>query len=509
MTVESDPLSTVRAGYRRRGEAKTPGDRLYTVYAIVLVAAILGVPAVRALVVFLAAPPTMSALMAPAASRIIAVVCGASLVLLAGLGRTRGPVVLAPFFVTLLAGRHVKRSRALARPFRITAVALTSGLVTAAALMSGVFVWTGSMPWHTAIWFPIAAGCFGVIASVVWLIGARVPTGRGWILPVALAFGTLATAVLPALAILFTWGWVAATWPNAGAAPWAPALLGLGAIAACWSVPRLLDHLRGADLLEHAQRWQSARIAASAGDVAWALGTFRPLPSVGRRWNAVAGTNLHARFLIRDLTGALRTPFRFLIGVTFLMLAGTLVALTSKVSPALTWLPPLLGSGLGYLALGTVSDGFRHVAQATSAPNLYGYSTLRLYLLHATLPLALTLSAAVVGCGVPVLFGAQISSGWTAAVVLPTLVCVRAYDSAKGQLPLALMAPVPTPVGDANILNILAWQADALLIAIGAGTAIALAVAASNALLAVMIAAIVTLLLVLMLKRRLGALRFG
>jgi hypothetical protein len=45
------------------------------------------------------------------------------------------------------------------------------------------------------------------------------------------------------------------------------------------------------------------------------------------------------------------------------------------------------------------------------------------------------------------------------------LVLVRVYDSAKGPLPLVLMAPVPTPAGDASALVIAAWQADAVILA--------------------------------------------
>jgi hypothetical protein len=117
------------------------------------------------------------------------------------------------------------------------------------------------------------------------------------------------------------------------------------------------------------------------------------------------------------------------------------------------------------------SDGFRHVAEVAAAPPLYGVSTLRLIGLHAALPVlgGVVFSAAGVGVGV-VLWGEALGIGvvWSAlaAAVLSVLllVLVRVYDSAKGPLPLTLMAPVPTPAGDASALVVAAWQADAVIL---------------------------------------------
>ncbi|MBM7027070.1 hypothetical protein JS515_15265, partial [Clavibacter sp. DM3] len=63
------------------------------------------------------------------------------------------------------------------------------------------------------------------------------------------------------------------------------------------------------------------------------------------------------------------------------------------------------------------------------------------------------------------------------AVVL-LLVVLRAFDAAKGPLPLEVMAPVVTPAGDASPLVIAAWQADALLLA--GGSVLAVVSAAST-----------------------------
>ena len=43
------------------------------------------------------------------------------------------------------------------------------------------------------------------------------------------------------------------------------------------------------------------------------------------------------------------------------------------------------------------------------------------------------------------------------------------FDAAKGPLPILLLMPVPTPLGDASSLNVLLWQSDAILLALLVG----------------------------------------
>ena len=51
---------------------------------------------------------------------------------------------------------------------------------------------------------------------------------------------------------------------------------------------------------------------------------------------------------------------------------------------------------------------------------------------------------------------------WALVAVFITL--LRVFDSLRGPLPIGLLLPVPTPVGDVSILNVIAWQADALIL---------------------------------------------
>jgi hypothetical protein len=41
---------------------------------------------------------------------------------------------------------------------------------------------------------------------------------------------------------------------------------------------------------------------------------------------------------------------------------------------------------------------------------------------------------------------------------------MQLFSATKGSLPLELLAPVPTPIGDFSMINILLWLSDALLL---------------------------------------------
>src|SRR5690606_13063232 len=94
-------------------------------------------------------------------------------------------------------------------------------------------------------------------------------------------------------------------------------------------------------------------------------------------------------------------------------------------------------------------------------PSLYRQSAGRLMLLHAPVPL---LAATVVPAAAALLAGGAPVAASVAASLSAAVLVVRAYDAAKGPLPLSLMMPVPTPLGDASAIGVWAWQLDALLI---------------------------------------------
>lgn len=122
--------------------------------------------------------------------------------------------------------------------------------------------------------------------------------------------------------------------------------------------------------------------------------------------------------------------------------------------------------------------------QTAARPPVYPWSPLRLALLHAILPLlaaiVLPAAGALLGGSWGAAAGGPEATGWAASVGV-FLVFVRAFDAAKGPLPIILLMPVPTPVGDLSVLSVLAWQSDAVLITLVVAGGLTVALHAAGA----------------------------
>lgn len=481
MTSAADRLVTVRQLYRRRGgETRTTGELVYAVYAGVLVTVLLGVPAFGALASAVAQPAVVQAVAVAEAGRAVAGVGGVGLAAFAALGATRGPALLSPFLLSVLAGNDLPRHRTLLRPFVIATVVLALAATAVAVLLGGALVLAGVSTAAATACFAVAAASFGVQAAVVWLTGQRLGSTRASVLAGALLTATLLTLLVPGAALLTPWGWLGLSWPvGAARVDWAPALLGVTALIAAGFVPVLLDGLRGPALLSQAQRWHAAEIATGAADYTGALATYRAKPQRGRSWRAVTGTRLWPRFFLRDLLGTLRTPGRLVVGTASLVLGGFVTAHGLAPSDFPAWAPIATGAGISYAGLGVLADGFRHAADTAAAPPLYRYSTAQLYGLHALLPSFLAVACTVLGASIAASVWAAPRSLLGVGLLAVFLLTVRAYDSAKGPLPPSLLTPVPTPGGDLSSALVLAWQADAVLISVITASA-ALATGAST-----------------------------
>ncbi|MBF4620982.1 hypothetical protein [Clavibacter sp. VKM Ac-2542] len=473
-------LRVVRSLRLERGGA-SPMDLAYTVYAGALTVLIVGIPVLRAIVLELAEPVAAAALRAhgPTAAAAIAGLAATALLVAGG---ARGPALLSPFLTAALAGSGLSRAAVLARPFARAALGLAaaSGLV---ALLPGLalLVAGDADPWPVVAW--TAGGALvGVILAGSWLVGQRLGAG-GRAVGGAVLLGSVAVAVLLPTAPL-PWTAVRVLFPGRGA--WPPSsgvgtalgVLGVLALAVLVAAPALRRGLRGPDLLAQSQRWQAATTLATTGDLAMAAGGFRPVPRIGRGWGAVGGGSPAALVVRRDLVGSLRTPVRAASACLGVAASGALLAVALDGAGTGRVIPAVGAALVGFLALGVWADGFRHVVDVASAPPLYGITTGRLLLLHGTLPAAAGVAFAIAGAGIAVAGGADALALVVAPAVALLLVVVRAFDAAKGPLPLAVMAPVVTPAGDASALVIAAWQADALLLAGGSALAVVSAAAA-------------------------------
>jgi len=489
--------------YRERG-SDVPADRRYALYVAVLVVVIVGVPAVRALVLLVAQPDVLTTLRSPGAPRVSGVVAGLLLAGFAMLGQVRGPALLPPFFVSVLAGNDLPRRRTLLAPFVVAAgwttfaVTATTALLalTLAAQPVGWFSYEGSPPapaaaldgsaaTASALLLILCAASVGVLAGVLWLAGQRVGPHRSWVLPLVAAVCALAPVVAPATGWVVPSGWFSHAW--AAATVGAGARDGVGhlgdiptetlvattllvalACVAAGLVPRLLDALAGPRVLEQARRWSSLTVAAGTGDLVAASERLQVPPrGFARRWRAVHEGPSWVQTPLSGLVGALRTPGRLVAGGAWTVASGVVLAAAVTLPGPLRWWCAAVVGLTAFLATGPTSDGLRHAAESASGPALYGYRTGGLLARHAVLPAVLTMLLGALGV---VLGGRASGAAFAADVVLVLLVVlVRAHRSARGGLPPGMLVSVPTPLGDLSGAVVLLWNLDWALLSVLAG----------------------------------------
>jgi hypothetical protein len=476
-------LRAVRLAYRRRG-ADSPHDSAYAVYLAVMVTLVALVPLVRAALISLSGSEGLSILGGSAAADTVAVSAGVILVVLCGVGAVRGPAHYPPFLAQLFGTSDLARYTVLRRPFRISAAGLAGVLAAVALVPVGALILGDATTWTQGVPFVIGAAVFGVLGSVAWAAGQRLGPERAWLLAGSIAVAVAATSLAPALGGATPWGWLGLLYPGSdarltgalnGAGLWPLAALVVVAGAALVFRRPILGGISAASLVGQAQRWELASTAALTGDPTLALSTFRPLPRVGRAWNAVPSRRsaqpLWWTFVWRDAVGAARTPVRCGAGCLGLLASGALVG-WGAVADGPGWLAGTAAALVGFVALGALSDGLRHSAEAFAAPPLYGSSRQALVRNHALLPLAvsvvfLTLGATAATLSAPV--AVPPSALAVAAALGLAVVVFRLFDSAKGALSPTLLSPIPTPFGDFSGVVVLLWQVDAALIAATTG----------------------------------------
>lgn len=491
--------------YQDRGGSRTQGDTAYLAYLVVLVLAMVVIPLLIGIARVLGQPEVLSALQSPSSDQVVLAVSGALLAAVTVVGMHRGPAHLPPVLVGTLASTELPRSRTLLRPFATAALGLTALFAVAGGLVATVLVTEGTTDLTGALAFTGASACLGVIAAAAWLAGQRIGPRHGWLLTASLLAATVLTLLVPDLALVTPWGWVAEVWPpTALGEPWALLPLVLVALVCAERVPRLLDRVRGPLLLRQARQWEIVSIAAYTADLSSALATFRSLPHLGRTWRAVPGVPAILQYAVRDLVGAARTPVRAVSGLIFLTVGGFLstLALASTAVPA--WLLMSLAAVATFAALGTFTDGFRHAAETRWAPTLFGHTSGQLFALHALLPALVAVACTLVGGALTGLTGWPSASLLEPGLLAVVIVAVRAYDSTKGPLPLTLLAPAPSPLGDMSGLMVMAWQADALILSIALGVGLALVTAAAGLLVAAGAAVLAVAVVILLTYGRLN-----
>jgi hypothetical protein len=241
------------------------------------------------------------------------------------------------------------------------------------------------------------------------------------------------------------------------------------ACAAC--VPQLLDRLRSSDVLMQGRIWASAGVMAQTGDVRGSLERVRaPARHTPLRVRLHAGP-VWWLVVKRDATGAARHPVRVVVGIATALLAGSLMTAALATDQHIGGVIAAAAGLLGYLSAGAWSDGVRAHADNVGAPTLFGSGTQTLALAHLLFPAIVSCVVMAAGAAVTVALTHSVPpiAIITAAAFALTLVALRGASAVKGPLPITLLLPVPTPVGDVSILFALAWAFDGVIIAVALG----------------------------------------
>ncbi|MDQ0643030.1 hypothetical protein [Microbacterium murale] len=453
-------MAETRAVHRARNAHRTRGDTAYVVYVSVLVAAIAGVPIVRAIVLALATPAAMSTLSEAGTERIVAVLgaliwAGA----LAG-GRARGPVVPPPFVAATLSRSDISPRVAWARDFFGSAVGMVLVLGAISALaVSGFLAHAAAV--GASVSFIIGTVLFAVSTTAIWLAGQVLGRRGAVILGSALVLLLVAAVAIPLDPPLLPASALADLWPSTpGATGTALVVLATTAVAALWAFVVLLDRMLPTTVEEHAQRWEAMTVLATTGDISGALDRTRARPTVGRRVRIPFSQPLILAVLQRAAIGAARTPLRAVVALIALATAGVGWAWFAELQAGPRWVPAVGAGLLTFAAIGAFSDGFREAADMAGRPAVYGRTAWGMLLLNLPLPL---LAGVMVPTAAAIVAGGGVETAAIVATIGVALVAVRAYDATKGPMPIELMMPVPTPAGDASAIGMWAWQADALL----------------------------------------------
>lgn len=437
------------------------GDLAYLVYIVALSALILLGPGVRAAWLLATGAGGRAVLVDPSVPSTWA--AATALVWLAALvvGRERGPASRPPFLAAVLGDADVPRTRSFGGPVLRATLALVAVGALVPALPVVALVDLGvATPGDAGL--VVAAGAVaGLVTAGAWLAGQVLP-GRAF----AAVVGALGAGAALAVAGAWTWApWalVGATWPGASVHRGG---IVVGVVLALGMVAPLLgglERLATSRIVGQAVRAQRAQALVDAMDLQASGEVYRALPSAGRRLTAVGHVPGPAAVVVGDVVGSLRTPARLLGGVVALVVAGAVVG--AELPGTTLVVGPVLAAILAYAGASVLCDGLRHAAALGEGSGQYGLSRPALRGLHAVWPAFAGVGLAVMGAA---LAGAPVG---LAAAVSGVVVAVRLADVLKGVMPVEMLVPIVTPMGDMSAAGRAVWLADGPLLVLAAGVA--------------------------------------
>jgi hypothetical protein len=447
-------VHAVRYLYARRGERATVRGRAYIAYLVALFALLYLAPVVYAA----STSPPLVSVGAPARAAVVAgwiavTACwGAQLA-----GRYWGPLVVQPFLLHVFTSTDLPPTSYLGSIARRRLTYAGTGTLlsacTAAYLTTDLFDHLGTALPGLAVALGVSA-----VAAVAWLWGQVQSLRHNFALAAAAGVWGLTVTVVS------RWGAVGGGlfWLLAGVSAVAAVLLGRAAFLSI----RTVDLAR---LARESARADQAGTYAMTGTFHHALDLYRPEPRGFT--TALIGPDGRLRgYVAQGVVRALRTPGRAVAAVTALLAGGAVLTLGAhgpggRLSLTL-W---IAGAVCVYLGSGWVSETWRGLRDELTSPPLFGEwwgGTLA-----RALAWPVTAVAALSGLAGSLAFAVQwpLRTGpfaETVLVVSGTLVLVlaaRFMREMKLELPLELLLPIITPLGDLSGLRIVAWQFDGVV----------------------------------------------
>ncbi|MFD8917383.1 hypothetical protein ACFV0Y_06135 [Streptomyces sp. NPDC059569] len=450
-------VHAVRQRYARRGGRATVRGRAYAAYLVVLFAAFYLVPAFHAAstspaLVSVGSPAGAT----PAACALAVAVCwGAQLA-----GRFWGPLVIQPFPLYVFMSTDLPPASYLGpiarRRLAYAGTAMLLSACAAAYLTTDLFDHL-----DTALQGLAVVAGLSAVAAMAWLWGQvrAVPAN----LVLASAAGAVALTVTA----------VSGTAPAGGGGLWLVAgVLAVTAAALGRAAFRSIRTVDLAGLARESARASQAHAYAWTGTLHHALDLYRPEPR-GLTSALIRPDGRLRGYLAQGAIRALRTPGRVIAAVTLLLIGGAVLSLGAagpEGGPALFWW--VAGSVCVYLGSGWVSESWRGLRDELTLAPLFGEWW------GGTLARTLAWPVVAVTVGACLGGGLAIITRWpphggrpvdTVLLLAGSVVLVlgaRFLREMKLHLPLELLLPVITPLGDLSGLRIVAWQFDGIVVVV-------------------------------------------
>ncbi|MFD9052374.1 hypothetical protein [Streptomyces zaomyceticus] len=457
--VEADPGARVRAVrhlHAHRGDRATVRDRAYTVYLTVVLAAVYVVPVV------LLVNGTKALVRLESAEAVTPVACLAAAVAVWGAqltGRFWGPLVLKPFLLHVFMGTDLSPTHYLGtiarRRLTYAGLGTLLAVCTAGFLLTDLFDDPGSalLPQGVAV----AAG-IGAVAPVAWLWGQARTVRENVLLALATAAAAFVLVLLGRSAHL------------GGNGPWlVAAVLAAAAAALGRSAFRSVRTVDLARLARESARAAEAQTFAWTGTLHHALDLYRPQP----RGLASALTRPDGRLrghLAQGAVRALRTRGRALAAAVSLAAGGAVLTLgVAEPDSGRATLYRLAGAVAVYAGSGWVGEAWRGLRDELTLAPLYGGRWGGLPARTLAWPVTAVTVAVGSASGVTAAARWPLDGGPAAAALLVTasvalVLGARFLREMKTDLPVELLLPVVTPLGDLSALRVFVWQFDGLVV---------------------------------------------